>query len=52
MSFELIKSESIYNGRAFHIRRDHVRLPDGRTTKLDIVEHIGSAVIVPVDDDG
>lgn len=52
MSFELIESESIYNGRAFHIRRDHVRLPDGRSTKLDIVEHIGSAVIVPVDDAG
>jgi ADP-ribose pyrophosphatase len=52
MSFELIDSEPIYNGRAFQIRRDHVRLPDGRSTKLDIVEHIGSAVIVPVDDDG
>jgi len=52
MSFELIESESIYTGRAFHIRRDHVRLPDGRSTKLDIVEHIGSAVIVPVDDEG
>ena len=52
MSFELIESEPIYNGRAFHIRRDKVRLPDGRTTQLDIVEHIGSAVIVPVDDEG
>ena len=52
MSFELIDSESIYDGRAFHIRRDHVRLPDGRSTKLDIVEHIGSAVIIPVDEDG
>jgi len=52
MSFELIDSEPIYNGRAFQIRRDHVRLPDGRSTKLDIVEHIGSAVIVPVDDEG
>lgn len=52
MAFELIESESIYNGRAFHIRRDHVRLPDGRSTKLDIVEHVGSAVIVPVDDEG
>jgi ADP-ribose pyrophosphatase len=52
MSFELIDSEPIYNGRAFQIRRDHVRLPDGRSTKLDIVEHIGSAVIVPVDEEG
>ena len=52
MPFELIDSEPIYNGRAFQIRRDHVRLPDGRSTKLDIVEHIGSVVIVPVDEDG
>jgi ADP-ribose pyrophosphatase len=52
MAFELIESESIYKGRAFDIRRDVVRLPDGRTTKLDIVEHIGSAVIVPVDEQG
>jgi len=52
MAFELIESKSIYNGRAFHIRQDKVRLPDGRTTKLDIVEHIGSVVIVPVDDQG
>ena len=52
MSFELIESEPIYNGRAFQIRRDHVRLPDGRSAKLDIVEHIGSVVIVPVDEEG
>jgi ADP-ribose pyrophosphatase len=52
MGHELIESESIYKGRAFDIRRDTVRLPDGRTTKLDVVEHIGSAVIIPVDDQG
>jgi ADP-ribose pyrophosphatase len=52
MAFEIIESESKYKGRAFDIRRDTVRLPDGRTTKLDIVEHIGSAVIVPVDQEG
>jgi len=52
MKFELIESESIFKGRAFDIRRDHVRLPDGRTTKLDIVNHIGSVVIVPVDEQG
>ena len=52
MAFELIESESVYKGRAFDIRCDLVRLPDGRTTRLDIVNHIGSAVIVPVDDQG
>jgi ADP-ribose pyrophosphatase len=52
MPFELLKSEVLYTGRALTIRRDHVRLPDGRETKLDIVDHGGSVIIVPVDDDG
>jgi ADP-ribose pyrophosphatase len=52
MSFKLLNSEIIYNGRAFIVRRDHIRLPDGRDTKLDIVEHVGSVVIVPVDNEG
>jgi ADP-ribose pyrophosphatase len=50
--FALIKSEPAYQGRAFSIRKDHVQLPDGRTAQLDIVEHIGSAIIIPVDDQG
>ncbi len=50
--FELIKSEIVYPGRAFTIRRDHLRLPDGRTTKFDIVEHHGSVILLPVDADG
>jgi ADP-ribose pyrophosphatase len=52
MPFELLKSETIYSGRALTIRRDHVRLPDGRETKLDIVEHVGSVILLPVDEDG
>ncbi|OGN72201.1 MAG: hypothetical protein A2X25_00620 [Chloroflexi bacterium GWB2_49_20] len=52
MSFELIESEIVYPGRAFTIRRDQVRLPDGRTTKFDIVEHHGSVVLIPIDNEG
>jgi len=52
MPFELLKSEIMYPGRAFTIRRDTLRLPDGRETRFDIVEHIGSVVIVPVDAGG
>ncbi len=52
MPFELLKSETIYTGRALTIRRDHVRLPDGRETRLDIVDHIGSVIIVPLDEEG
>ncbi len=51
-SFELIDSELILQGRAFRIRRDRLRTPDGRTTKYEIVEHTGSTVMLPVDSDG
>ena len=52
MAFELVKSEIVYPGRAFTIRRDTMRLPDGREARLDIVEHIGSVVILPLDENG
>lgn len=51
MKFELIDSETVFNGRAFSIRRDNLRTPDGRTTKFDIVAHHGSVVLVPIDQD-
>jgi ADP-ribose pyrophosphatase len=52
MPFELMKSEIVFRGRAFTIRRDMLRLPDGHETKLDIVEHHGSVIIIPQDDQG
>ncbi len=51
-SFELIKSEPLFQGRAFKIRRDYMKTPDGRETKFDIVEHGGSVIIIPIDEDG
>ncbi|MCS6995066.1 MAG: NUDIX hydrolase [Anaerolineales bacterium] len=52
MKFELLRAESVYEGRAFHVRRDHLRTPDGRTVKYDIIEHTGSVILIPVDDEG
>jgi ADP-ribose pyrophosphatase len=52
MSFELLKKEIVYPGRAFIVRRDTLRLPDGHETKIDIVEHVGSVVIIPLDGQG
>ena len=52
MPFELIKSETLLKGRAFTIRRDWLKTPDGRETKYDIIEHTGSAVIIPLDAEG
>lgn len=52
MPFELIRSEMLMQGRAFKIRRDHLKTPDGRETKFEIIEHGGSVILVPVDTDG
>ncbi|HEY5902181.1 MAG TPA: NUDIX hydrolase [Anaerolineales bacterium] len=51
MRFELIESNVLFQGRAFTIRRDRLRTPRGET-RLDIVEHGGSVVLIPVDEDG
>jgi 8-oxo-dGTP pyrophosphatase MutT (NUDIX family) len=52
MPFELIKSETILQGRAFKIRRDSLKTSEGLETKLDIIEHGGSVVILPIDNEG
>ena len=52
MPFELLKSEVLMKGRAFAIRRDHLKTPDGRETKFEIIEHGGSVVIIPIDENG
>ena len=49
MPFELIKSEILLQGRAFKIRRDYLKTPEGSETKLEIVEHDGSVVVIPID---
>ena len=48
---EQIASESIYKGRIFDVRIDTIREGDVEY-KREIVAHRGSAVIVPVFDDG
>jgi len=52
MPFELLKSEVLMKGRAISIRRDTLKTPDGRETKFEIIEHSGSVVIIPVDENG
>jgi len=52
MTFETLKQETIYQGHAFNVRRDEVRLPNQRTMHLDIIEHVGAVTIIPVDNGG
>ena len=48
---ETISSEPIYKGKVFDIRIDEIRDEDV-TYKREIVVHKGSAVVIPVFDDG
>lgn len=52
MSFEVTDREIVYRGAAFSVRRDQLRLPDGRLHWLDIVAHGEAVIIVPVDQEG
>jgi ADP-ribose diphosphatase len=52
MPFELIRSETLLEGRAFKVKLDTLKTPDGQETKLEIVEHSGSVVLIPVDQEG
>lgn len=44
-----IDSRRIYSGKIIGVRVDTVRLPNGRTSQREIVEHGHSVVMVPVD---
>ena len=51
MEPKTISTETIYNGKVFDIRVDEVREGDFEY-KRDVVAHKGSAVVIPVFDDG
>ena len=52
MPFELIKSEILMQGRTFRIRRDTLKTPDQRETRFEIIDHGGSVILIPVDENG
>ncbi len=48
----VLKSEMLYQGRVFGVRRDRVIEPGGVAVTRDIVTHNGSVVLLPVLGDG
>jgi ADP-ribose pyrophosphatase len=47
-----LASEAVFDGRLLHVRRDSVRLPNGRTSTREYVVHPGAVLIAPRLDDG
>ncbi len=50
--YQTIRSEIVYSGKVFKVRVDQVQLDSGKVIKLDIVQHNGAIVIVPLDHEG
>ncbi len=49
---ETVDSRRVFAGRILNVRVDEVRLPDGRESTREIVEHQGAAAAVPLLSDG
>ena len=49
---QMIESEHLYTGRIVNLRRDTVRLANGRQATREVVEHVDAAAAVPLLSDG
>lgn len=52
MNFSKIDSSIEYEGRAFNVRKDKFKTPSGQVKGYDVIDHVGSIVVVPIDDQG
>lgn len=48
MQEKTIKTKKIFSGRILHFKVLKVKLPDGKTTRREIVYHPGAVAIVPI----
>lgn len=46
-----IRTEQIFSGKVISVKIDEVQLPDGKTSKREIVNHPGAVAIIAVTDD-
>lgn len=47
-----IGGESVYDGNFLKVKRDTIRLPDGKQTTREYVVHSGAVMVIPLFDDG
>lgn len=45
-------SATVFRGKLLHVKRDSVRLPDGKAATREYVEHNGAVMIIPVLESG
>ena len=47
-----LERREVFNGKLLHVFSDTVRLPDGRTSVREVLEHQGAVCVVPLKRDG
>lgn len=47
-----LQSQQVFDGELLKVFRDRVRLPDGRESIREFIDHPGAAAVVPLLDDG
>lgn len=47
-----VSSEKVFDGQLLHVRRDVARLPNGRTSTREYIEHPGAVAVVAITDTG
>lgn len=47
-----VESNTVYQGKIVNLRVDQVKLPSGRISAREVVEHPGSVGVMPIDKDG
>ena len=47
-----ISGETLYSGNFLTVKRDQVRLPDGKSATREYIQHPGAVMIIPLFDDG
>ena len=52
MKSKILSVKTTYHARAFFVEKVNLRLPNGKTTEYDRLNHSGAVTIVPVDDKG
>lgn len=49
--FEVLESETVYEGRIISLRRDTVAMPGGGSSVREVVHHPGAVAVVALDDE-
>ena len=52
MKYSVVNSEKVFEGKVFAVRIDEVEKETGERMRIDVVEHGGAVVLIPMDENG